>query len=346
MRHWGKALTGALVTVLLLWWVLRDESLRDIFTNMAEADLWLLGASSGVATFGFFIRALRWKILLTPIKADTGLRSRVAAVSIGWMANNLLPARAGEFVRAYALSRLEPVTASAAFGSLVVERCMDGVVCLLFLIVPVYTSGFPSVEVLSEGWGAELFRFAIVLVLVVTSLLCLMAVTPRLVVRIAKRCAHFLGPKIETASVKMLESFISSIAIMRDARLLLLGFAWTLIIWTWYGLAFWLGMLAFGIDTGFVAAIFTSSVVTFAVAVPAAPGFFGTFHAGSDFAVSTVYGVDGAESLAFAFGYHFVTWAPITIIGLYYTWVLGLSLGQTRSSNPDTGGDGDLTEAH
>lgn len=90
---------------------------------------------------------------LTPVKADTGLRSRFASVSIAFMANNLLPARVGDLARAYTFSRLEPVSASAAFGSLVVERFMDGVVLLLFLIIPVYTSGFPSIEALSEGWG-------------------------------------------------------------------------------------------------------------------------------------------------------------------------------------------------
>tara|TARA_B100001179_G_scaffold3159_1_gene2188 strand:+ start:471 stop:1514 length:1044 start_codon:yes stop_codon:yes gene_type:complete len=345
-RRWGMALTGALVTVLLLWWVLRGESLTDIVANIAQADLWLLSASIGVGTFGYFIRALRWKILLTPVKADTGLRSRFASVSIAFMANNLLPARVGDLARAYTFSRLEPVSASAAFGSLVVERFMDGVVLLLFLIIPVYTSGFPSIEALSEGWGAGLLRLAILIVIVVTSVLCLIVAAPRLVINIAGWCGQLLSPEIGTASVKILESFISSIKIMRDARLLLLGFIWTLVFWTWHALSFWLGMLAFGIDTGFVSAIFTAGVVAFAVALPAAPGFFGTFHAGSDFAIGTVYGVDSADSLAFAFGYHFGGWVPITIIGLYYTWALGLSLGQARSSNSDTSEDEDFTEEH
>ena len=184
-RQWGMALVGALVTVLLLWWVLRGESLTDIIANITQANFWLLSASISVGTFGYFIRALRWKILLTPVKADTALRSRFASVSIAFMANNLLPARVGDLARAYAFSRLEPVSASAAFGSLVVERFMDGVVLLLFLIIPVYTSGFPSMEVLSEGWGAGLLRLAVLIVIVVTSVLCLIVAAPRLVLNIA-----------------------------------------------------------------------------------------------------------------------------------------------------------------
>ncbi|MEC9015112.1 MAG: lysylphosphatidylglycerol synthase transmembrane domain-containing protein, partial [Gemmatimonadota bacterium] len=277
-RQWGMALVGALVTVLLLWWVLRGESLTDIIANITQANFWLLSASISVGTFGYFIRALRWKILLTPVKADTALRSRFASVSIAFMANNLLPARVGDLARAYAFSRLEPVSASAAFGSLVVERFMDGVVLLLFLIIPVYTSGFPSMEVLSEGWGAGLLRLAVLIVIVVTSVLCLIVAAPRLVLNIVERCGQLVSPRVGAASVEILESFISSLKIMRDVKLLLLGFTWTLAFWTWHALSFWLGMLAFGIDTGFISAIFTAGVVAFAVALPAAPGFFGTFH--------------------------------------------------------------------
>jgi uncharacterized membrane protein YbhN (UPF0104 family) len=115
---------------------------------------------------------------------------------------------------------------------------------------------------------------------------------------------------------------------MREPKLLIAGFAWSLFFWTWHGLSFWLGMLAFGIDTGWVSAIFTEAVVGFAVALPAAPGFFGTFHAGVSFALTTVYGVPDPQALAFAFAYHFGGWIPITTIGLWYTWKLGLSLGE------------------
>jgi hypothetical protein len=91
-------------------------------------------------------------------------------------------------------------------------------------------------------------------------------------------------------------------------------------------------MLAFGIDTGFVSAIFTEAVVGFGVALPAAPGFFGTFHFSANVALSDIYGVPEAQSLAFAFGYHFGGWVPITAIGLWYAWRLGLSLGEMSSA--------------
>jgi len=332
MKHWGKALFGVAVTVLLLWWALRDVSVGEVWTNIRGGNPWLLLAAVSVATFGFFIRALRWKVLLAPVNADTRLRSRFAGISIGFMANNTLPARMGEFIRAYAFSRMEPVSASAAFGSLVVERFLDGVVLLLFLVLTALSPGFPAVDALSQGWGALVLRAAIVAVLAVMVLLFMMAAWPRRLVRMAEWMGGRLPDRIARPVIGGLETFLDAIAIMRDPKLLFLGFAWTLFFWTWHAVSFWLGMMAFGISTGFVSAIFVMAVVGFGVAIPAAPGFVGTFHAADKFALSDVYGVAEPESLAFAFGYHFGGWIPITVIGLWYAWRLGLSVSDVGAA--------------
>lgn len=331
-RHWGKTSLGLAVTALALWWVLRGESLAEIWDDIRRGNLALLTAAVFVATVGYLVRAMRWKVLLAPAKADTKLRSRFASVSIGFMANNLLPARVGEFARAYAISRMEPISAGAAFGSLVVERFMDGLVLLLLLIVPVLTPGFPATGALSTGLGAAVLRGGLAAVSVVLGVLLAMAIWPRAFVRAAERVATRLPPSFARPVVGALEALLDSIAVLRSPRLLSLGLAWTVFFWLFHGLSFWLGMKAFGIDTGLVSAWFTEAVVGFGVAIPSAPGFFGTFHASAEFALTSVYGVDAARSLAFAFGYHFGGWIPITLIGLGYAWKLGLSVGEVRTA--------------
>lgn len=332
MRHWGKALLGILITVVLLWWALRDVSVAEVWSNIRHGNFVLLGAAVFVATFGFLIRALRWRVLLTPLGVPTSIRSRFAGVSIGFMANNVLPARMGEFARAYAFSRLEPVSASAAFGTLVVERFLDGVVLLLFLIVPVLTPGFPATGALSQGMGGVVLRAAIVAIVAVLVVLLAMAAWPQRLLGLARWVGGHLPERFADPIVRGLETFLDAIAIMRDPKLLFQGFAWTVFFWGFHGISFWLGMLAFGIDTGFVSAIFVEAVVGFGVALPAAPGFIGTFHASAKFALSDVYGVTEPSSLAFAFGYHFGGWVPITVIGLWYVWRLGMSLGDVGAA--------------
>lgn len=328
MKHWGKAVLGLAVTVGLLWWALAGVSFAEVWENIRGGDPLLLAAAVAVATFGFVLRAMRWKVLLDPVRRDTGLRSRFASVSIHFMANNLLPLRVGEFARAWVFARLEPVTASAAFGTVVVERFMDGVVLLVFLVIPVLSPGFPDPAALSGG----LFRAAAVAVVGVLLALVTMVVFPRGFVRAAERVAPVLPQSVRDPLLAALGAFLQSVSVMRDPKLLAVGFAWSFFFWAYHAVSFWLGMLAFGIDTGYLSALFTSSVVAFGVALPSAPGFFGPFHAAVTFAVSDVYGVGEAQSLAFAFAYHFGGWLPITLIGLAYVWKLGISLGDVGAS--------------
>lgn len=326
-KHWGKTLTGLAITILALWWALRDVDVGEIWLHVREGNFALLALAVSIATFGFFIRALRWKVLLTPVKPDTRLNSRFGAVSIGFMANNVFPARVGEFARAYAFSRMEPVSASAAFGSLVVERFLDGVVLLLMLVVPVLTPGFPSNGALTSGMGRLVLQGGGILVGAVMVALVLMAGWPRTVVGVAERIAGVLPHAVGRPIVDAIGSLLDSVALLRSPKLLSLGFLWTLFFWLFHGLSFWVGMRAFGIDTGLVSAWFTEAVVGFGVALPAAPGFLGTFQVSANFALSTVYGVDPTRALAFAFGFWAGGWLPITLIGFWYAWRLGMSLG-------------------
>ena len=122
MRLSWKAVVGVGVSAFFIWWVLRGEDPGQIVEQMSQANPWYFLASILVGTAGYFIRALRWNVLLQPVSPDTRLRSRFSAICIGFAVNNVFPARLGELARPFALSRVEPVTVSGAFGSLVVER--------------------------------------------------------------------------------------------------------------------------------------------------------------------------------------------------------------------------------
>jgi len=184
----------------------------------------------------------------------------------------------------------------------------------------------------SQGLGSLILKGGILAVAVVMAVLVVMAVWPRAFVRGAERFARFLPRAMARPLVDALAALLDAIGVLRSPRLLALAFLWTVGFWLFHGLSFWLGMLAFGIDTGLVSAWFTEAVVGFGVAIPSAPGFIGTFHASANFALSNVYGVEEARSLAFAFGYHFGGWIPITAIGLWYAWRLGLSLGDVGAA--------------
>jgi 4-diphosphocytidyl-2-C-methyl-D-erythritol kinase len=264
-------------------------------------------------------------VLLQPLKPDTSLDSRFGAITIGFMANNLLPARVGELVRVYAFSRMEAVSMSGTFGSLVVERVLDGVVLITFLLLPPLLPGFPGAGATGGAVGGLIRGMVLVLGLILVLIVALM-IWPTRVVAFAERVLGRLPGKAAKRSVGALEAFIEALQVLRRPSLLVQALLWSFAFWSWHGLSFWLGMAAFGIHEGFLAAIFTEAAVGFGVALPSAPGFFGTFHAAAAWALEGVYGVEAARSLAFAYGYHLGGFFPVTIIGLWYARRMGLSL--------------------
>jgi glycosyltransferase 2 family protein len=302
-----------------------------VWAEIRHANFLLLSLAVAITTGTFFFRALRWKVLLAPIHPGTSLRSRWAAVNIGFMANNLLPARAGEFARAYAMSRLEPVPVTGAFASLVVERFLDGFAIVLFMFLAMAAPGFPS-DLTAQGTvlGGIIKSVMVILGLLLGGMILLL-LFPRPLVRVAEGAARLLPHKVARVLVDALVSFLDGLKVFQSPRLLLLAVAWSLATWAWQCLAFWVAFRAFGIHVGYDAAMFVNAIVGFAVGVPAAPGFFGTFHAGALMGLG-VYGIQPAPTLAFAFGFHLGGFIPVTIIGLYYAWRLGLSVEEVEGS--------------
>ncbi|MEJ2539774.1 MAG: lysylphosphatidylglycerol synthase transmembrane domain-containing protein [Gemmatimonadota bacterium] len=331
MKTLWKGALGTLLSAVLIWFTLRGVDPSQVWEEVRIANFWLLGAALSVALSGYAIRAIRWRVLLHPVDPDTAFSNRFRSLVIGFAVTNLIPARVGEFARAYTLGRLEPrVSVSAALGSLVVERMLDGLVLGGFLVLTVLSPGFPE---LAPGSGmTQVLQGALTLVGIVLLGLLVLLIAPLWVKRVVGWVGRFLPQSTARLLDDALAAFLGSLDVVRSPSLLFQGFAWTVGFWTWHGLSFYLGMLAFGIDVGLVAAFFTEAVVGFGVALPAAPGFFGTFHVSAQFALERVYGADPSSTLAFAYGYHLGGFIPVTLVGLWFIRSVGLSMGEmTRS---------------
>lgn len=321
-----KSVLGLSISVLLLWWVFRGEDLGAIGAEMAAADPWWLLASVFVATSGYLLRAMRWKVLLRPLRPDTRLRNRFAATTIGFMVNNLLPARAGEFARAWAIARMEKMRVSGCVASLAAERLLDGVTIVALLLLSLSLPGFPADRGLAgELVGGAVTGFVTVLAVIVL-VVVLMLARPDVVVRMARPVASRLPSPAGDKAMTVLEGLILGLGALGNPRLVLQGVAWSFVFWLWHSASFWLGFRAFGIQAGYAEALFLNGITALAVAIPSAPGFFGPFEAAVRVALVNVFGVGENAALAFAAGYHIANFIPVTAIGLWYLWRMGFSL--------------------
>ncbi len=333
--RWPLLGVVALVAALL-WWLFRDADLSGVWDHIRAADASLLLGSAVIAMAGFAVRALRWKHLLAPVQPRSPFGSRFAAVAVGFMANNLLPSgRAGEPGRAYAYSRMEPVGFTAALATLVVERLLDGAVIFALVFLAIMSPGFPA-ETLPEDLARGM-RVAAAGLGVVLAGTVLVVAFPARCLRIGSRLVALLPPgRLPEGLKRVMEGAVAGLASMRGWRLMLPAIAWTFAVWLLQSLSFWAGFLAFDIRLPFAAALLTNGAVAVAAALPATPGYVGTLQVAVSLALVQVYGVAPEPVLACAVAWHAVNFPPITVLGLWYTRRLGISLKdfKGRGSEP------------
>ena len=322
----GLALSGA-----ALYWAFHDVDFSLVLRHVSEADPLLFAAAVAMATALFYIRAIRWHWLLEPIQPGIGYHSRLAATCIGFMANNLLPARIGEFVRAYALGRITGMKVSAAFGSLVVERLLDGIMVVGFFFAAMAAPGFP--DTVGGGNIAIAARVMLAVIGVLAVVLVAIVLRPAAAVRVGRSLADRLLPEsFRRPVVDAFEALVHGFSVLRSPRLMAISLLWSAILWGAGAVSFWLGFLAFGIDAPFVAAVFLQSLVALGVSLPSAPGFFGLFESFARLGLVEVFGVEAARAVGFAIGFHIGGFVPITLIGLWYTWRLGITRAEVMHS--------------
>lgn len=327
-----RGLAGFLLSGVLLWWVLKDVSPAVVWAELARADPWLFFWCTVGATVIFPIRAMRWRVILQPVAGDVPFGPLWRSTAIGMMINNVLPARAGEFARAFALTREVPrIPFSTALASLVVDRLFDAIVLLALGLMALQDPAFPSNATIAGQPLADWARGGIILTLGLLALVYLLVFFPTILIVAFGKVARLIAPKLEERGTVALARFGDGLGVMRSPRRFALVLAWTVVHWLVAAWATWLGFRAVGMDLPFSASLFVQTVTAFGVALPSAPGFFGVFEA---IAVITlaVYGVPAALATSWAIGFHILTFIPITLIGAYYFVRLGIRFSDLKAA--------------
>ncbi len=327
-----KLWLGVAVTLFFGWLALRGVDLAEVRRAIAEAD-WLVLLGISVPAYGLTIwaRAVRWRHLTDPIK-PMPLAALARAMAVGFMANNVFPARMGEVVRCWVLARETKVSAAAVFGTVVLERVLDAIaVILLVCLVLVLRGGGAQDERLV--WGAiTLLPVAIVPIIV----LVLLKQRPELVRGLALGLLRF-APKFAALVDGLLLRFQEGLGAIRGGSHLFWLAAHTVFIWGVVSnipvLAVFLAMdLPLGGPLDMIQAAWTTqAAIGVAVALPSAPGFFGLFHAACRF---SLVGLGIAVSTALAAGtlIHAVMWVTLTTAGLLVLRARHTSLGEVEDA--------------
>ncbi len=328
---------GIAITLATLTLAARGVDSRTLLHDLSRANLPLLiGLSVPIYLLTIWVRALRWRHLTNPV-CDASRGTLFRATAVGAFANNVFPLRIGEVVRAFYLARETRAGTAALFGTVVLERGIDGVAVLAMALVIFGTRGRPDDGALAVGIpllaGAALPLAAVVW----------LRVAPDQVVRVTRALLGSLGGRGTAHVERLIRHVAEGLASLQGGRHLLWVGWHTLLIWTVLGVApFLAAMLALGIDLGsfernLSAAFVTLTAVGIAVALPSAPGFVGPYHLAAREALRR-FGV--SEELALALGTlsHAVFWLTTTGIGLAVLRYRGTRLDElANAASADSG---------
>jgi len=326
-------LIGLAVSVALLVWTLHDVNPREVLTHARHADPWLLLASVALMTATFPIRTWRWRLML---RAGDDSRLPLVplwhATAIGFMANNLLPARAGEFARAYVAKQQLPVRFSTAFASIGVERVMDGLVMVGLMALAIAAPSFPRDAVIG---GTSVSRVASGAAIVFgAALLVALAVVHRPAPWLSffNRVTHGLLPaRLADRLARLAEGLIGGLEVLRRPGRFAGVVAWSLVLWLVNAAGFAVCFRAFGIPVPAEGALLLQAIIGFGVALPTSPGFWGIYEIATRYTLQ-VYGIGAGLAVSYAITYHLATFLPITILGLMSLTRVHVRLGELQTA--------------
>jgi uncharacterized protein (TIRG00374 family) len=311
-----------LVFAQIEWSVLLDA--------LAAVNYAMLLPSFALVVVSLVLRTWRWQWLLRAVgRVPFGPAFRATNIGVG--ANMVLPARAGEFLRAYVIGRSTGISKAAAFATLVVERIFDGFTILLSLVAVVLVVGVRSSELKRIGFVGGVFYIG---VLVAVSVFYFRQTWFNGIVE--RLTPERWAPRASA----LLQAFANGLAVLRDRRQLLVISLQSLIIWSVIALSFYPVLLAF--DLGSQVPLFTPflmlPLIALGLTIPGAPGDVGILQLMTVLALQLSLTAVGAEqpyafaeqAAAFSLVLHFSQAAPEIVLGAWAFMTEGLTWNEVE----------------
>lgn len=327
---------GLAISAFLIWLTLRGVELNHVLAALRRADLRYLLPYFAILTAIHFCRTLRWGILLEPVGKPTFSRLNLAS-AVGIMGLVVMPFRLGEFARPLLISEHGKIRPSAAMGSIVVERVVDGLAMALVLFVALFfsTPAVSAPEQLTWARRGGLLIFA--LFLAILAFIMLAYAKRTFAVALVHRLFDPISAKLADKLAGMLDAFISGLRLVPDRRKIALFFGLTFTYWAINGLGMQLLARGFGLELDVAAAFTILGILVIGVMIPAGPGMLGTFQGAVILGMELFFPGEAFKSAIFA--YAWVLWAAQfgqqVLFGLYYVVLGRVSISSLWRPTPE-----------
>ena len=321
--RWKLSL-GIAVSAVFLYLAFREADLQRLLEVLRQAEyLWMIPAVV-LTLASFAVRAWRWRYFLLGV-GRLPFSQLFSATMVGFMGNNVLPARLGEFLRVHSIGKTAAISRSTALASIVVERIFD-IGVLLFLFATVLVAGRIPADV--RSWGVYLVAAAVPAMAGVAVLWAY----PRFFVGLVER---FAPARARARLVEIVQNFHGGLAIVGQWKAVAIAFALSMLMWGCLVGVLVTCFKALNLDLPAEAGVVVLVVLAVGTMVPSGPGFIGTLQYAGILALSQ-YGVERELALACTVLFHATQWFPVTAVGLWFFFRQHLSLSKIDAP-PESG---------
>ena len=323
-----------LVAIALVALFLRNIDLWSVASDIVHARPEWLILSLVTMTANLAIRSLRWQYLLEPLGRTTFM-SAFRATAVGFAANSVLPARAGEVIRPYFLARSERrphrLTATGAFATIILERLLDVLTVLVLLASYVFVFGrdLETANPTAFAWLKWIGALSSVGALVALVFLFVLAGNPERLRLTLERLERVLPSTLAGLLARIAEKFARGLGVIRHPGRLLVALAWSFPLWLSIAVGIWAAAVAFQIAVPFTGSFLILGFLVLGVAVPT-PGAVGGFHAAFRYGATTFFGAPDTAAVGAAIVLHLLSIGPALLLGLVFAAQEGLNLAAMR----------------
>jgi len=328
-----RLIIGCLIGLGFLYMAGRKVDFTLMWEAFTKVNYWFVLLAIPVIFLSHFLRALRWRFLMSPIKR-VDLASLFSALLIGYMANILMPAHLGELLRAYVLGKKRGVSASSTFATIVVERIIDVFALLLLMVFAILLYPFP--EWINKAGYAMLVG--------TVGLFVFLILLKKHFAFFERYINLFFKPLTKGFQERLgrgIRSFVVGIVPLQSGWDYLVVAVLSVVIWGCYGFIIHLALYAFDFVSVYHLPWSTSLIVlvvtTIGIVVPSSPGYVGTYHWLCQISLA-MFGVPAGPALSFAILTHGVNFLPVLIAGLILAYYEGVEIFRLQDKSSSAKG--------
>jgi uncharacterized protein (TIRG00374 family) len=315
--HAVRTWAGFAISAVFLFLALRRVDWAEVWTSWQAARLPGLAGGATLLVAAWLVSAIRWKVILAPAPSVT-IRDAFSFITIGYLANTILPLRLGDLARATLIGRQRGLGISRALGSMALERVMDigallAVVLALTALMEIPLNIRAGIATMAGGAGTLLVG------------LVALALNRARLAWVERQLARVLPSALAARAVTLADRFCHGLTVLHRPARLLGVYALSLGVWGVTGAATLVWVRAFNLDVPWFAGLFVLVVINLGSAIPSSPGYVGVYHFLAVLALGA-WRVEHGPALAYAIGTHALNMLANVVFGAIALSREGVSL--------------------